>query len=128
MSENKLKLNKPKISLFYLFTLGFPSYLIADVLVPGIHVVTEKATEVLLVGIRESDHIHSQAQKRCFKLYCYAMHCYNKEKKDYFLKKHIVIVFYKSEKTNNNRHICTHRILAYILHEFIIMFVEEQFA
>lgn len=87
MSENKLKLNKPKISLFYLFTLGFPSYLIADVLVPGIHVVTEKATEVLLVGIRESDHIHSQAQKRCFKLYCYAMHCYNEEKKDYFLKK-----------------------------------------
>lgn len=95
---------------------------------PGIHVVTEKATEVLLVGIRESDHIHSQAQKGCFKLYCYAMHCYNEEKKDYFLKKHIVIVFYKSEKTNNNRHICTHRILAYILHEFIIMFVEEQFA
>lgn len=47
MSENKLRLNKFKISSFYLFTLGFPSYLIAEVLVPVI--VTKKATEILLI-------------------------------------------------------------------------------
>lgn len=47
MSENKLRLNKFKISSFYLFTLGFPSYLIAEVLVPGI--VAKKATEILLI-------------------------------------------------------------------------------
>lgn len=47
MSENKLRLNKFKISSFYLFTLGFPSYLIGEVLVPGI--VNKKATEIVLI-------------------------------------------------------------------------------
>lgn len=42
-------------------TFGFPSYLIADVLVFGI--TSEKATGVLFVSTRESDHIHSHAQQ-----------------------------------------------------------------
>lgn len=56
-------------------TFGFPSYLIADVLVFGI--TSEKATGVLWVSTRESDHIHSHAQNRRYKLYFHAIHWYN---------------------------------------------------